>query len=48
MAAELEQGGRGLGDVEVTSDVGVLTVIGDQVVVPAGVSGFTVKAPVKV
>ena len=36
-----------LGDVEVTSSVGVLTVIGDQVVVQAGVSGFTVKAPIK-
>jgi hypothetical protein len=36
-----------LGDVEVTSSAGVLNVIGDQIVVPAGVSGFTVKAPVK-
>ena len=36
-----------LGDVEVTSSAGVLNVIGGQIVVPAGVSGFTVKAPVK-
>ena len=47
MAAELSKAEGRLGDVEVTSSAGVLTVSGDQIVVPAGVSGFTVKAPVK-